>query len=1398
MTKTILYALFWGACLATAATPGWVQLPNSTLNAVCPSGSCSAVVSAWSGATADTKRNRLIIWGGGHGDYNGNEVYALYLAGSTPQGIACSSATAPAICRLTASEANPDTSQCPAALPSGNPNGRHTYNQLAYISFADRMLAFNGSLSCQTGAHLNDLWTLAFANLSWQRMDPAVGAQQPDDYYDYPGGLVAYDPNTQLVFIDNLEMLFTYNFQTNTYTRVQPNTTPPFNSTMVVDPKRKYLYYIGNTDGDPGTNRGIGTPAIKAIDISAGSNYQMQDWSAQVTGCAGLTGAYSPGVAYDSAIDKFVGWPNFGNTVYIFDPVAKSCTTQTFSGGPPDSTDYNGNSYTTGTFGRFQYFPALDAFAVVNSAANGAYLLTLDNAAAGATGGAGPSAPSVTSFTASSASMSAGGSVTLSWVTSGATTTNITPTVGVVAASGSTTVSPSATTTYTLTATNAAGSATASTVVSVIAQAAPPTITSFTTSAASISAGNSASLSWITSGATTISIVPTVGAVAASGSTMVSPSTTTTYTLTATNAAGSATTTATVNVVAGGAGANGAPANTIKITNNGSTTTNYPVQIGRPFVQGEIPSGQLPQASVNGTPLSTQVDVKQRWSDGSLKHAIVSFMIPTFTASTTYTVTFASGTTVGNTALTQSQMLDTSYNFDAAIQLSKNGVNKSASARTMLTNGDYKVWASGPIATTIILANHAQGMACAGGTATGTGTTSSKYDFGFDSYCPFRPIFEATFWPTTHQVWVRYIGELANTQQIEDMPVDTLTLTIGSSSPSTWYTKSSFNMWARSRWTKTAWIGGTPPVAGINHNVGYLSATKFIANYNTVFAPSSTAIAAAYSSWTRSSRDLYQPGMYDPIMGDTGARPGGEIGPYPWYTIMWLYTGDYRMQEAALGMADLAEAWWIHYREGDATKHIDRARTISGLGHVYSISEHKDAFNNWGDPTKGSGIGYNTPAQFAVGTVGVYSGTPPYSSSTGWNPDMGHVPAWSPIYTVTGDYWYLEQNWFWAGYNAGEMPGATGTADEIGRGPTGAEGAMSSDITNFETRAQGWGYRNRVETAFISPDGTPEQSYFDLLAKDTIAAWEGERNITGTANQGNTMWTWANQWATNSSPACSRTWCSEPVAGYVNGVPTAIHFWAGQGHAGFNENPESTAYQAAGKSFATWETNTLIFALGRAKELGYATDALLNWVGPWLISQATDPNYNPWLLGGYRFPTTDPTTGQYFTTWAQIKAAMCTSAATGCSIDANAQTATTFGAPIAPYIGDAVDPTGTGSTGTPLFAGVALSYLTNQTNGQAAWNFINAHAMSLPENNDNPKFAIIPRSSASPSSPALNACDLNSDGVVNNVDVQLAVNQALGIVPCTTAGALQHNGQCTVVGVQEVINTSLGGACVTH
>jgi hypothetical protein len=57
-------------------------------------------------------------------------------------------------------------------------------------------------------------------------------------------------------------------------------------------------------------------------------------------------------------------------------------------------------------------------------------------------------------------------------------------------------------------------------------------------------------------------------------------------------------------------------------------------------------------------------------------------------------------------------------------------------------------------------------------------------------------------------------------------------------------------------------------------------------------------------------------------------------------------------------------------------------------------------------------------------------------------------------------------------------------------------------------------------------------------------------------------------------------------------------------------------------------------------------------------------------------------------------------------------------------------------------------------------------------------------------------CDVNNDTLTNVSDVQLCVNQAIGVIACTS-GDIDGNGACNVVDVQRVVNAALGGQCVT-
>jgi len=319
---------------------GWYQIPNTNLESACPpSTDCKNVVAAWSGGVADTLRNRLIVWGGGHTDYSGNEVYALNL-GTNPISIT----------RL--NNPSPVVSGCTEVASDGTPPSRHTYDGLAYIPYQDSMFSYVGSMA-PSGCGTADTWTFYFGSLKWTNQNPP----------NYPGpnggyGQADYDPNTRNVFAVTgaYGQLSSYNFGNNAWTALSSNGSVINNqATGRVDPKRKRFYIFGA--GGIFYYDISGTDATYAIHTLTG------------TGCSGFTGAQAPGVAYDPVQDRMVGWAG-GNTVFLYNMDTDSCTSVTFPNGPP-------TQQALGTYGRFRYFPKLNVFALVNDANQNAFTLRL-------------------------------------------------------------------------------------------------------------------------------------------------------------------------------------------------------------------------------------------------------------------------------------------------------------------------------------------------------------------------------------------------------------------------------------------------------------------------------------------------------------------------------------------------------------------------------------------------------------------------------------------------------------------------------------------------------------------------------------------------------------------------------------------------------------------------------------------------------------------------------------------------------------------------------------------------------------------------------------------------------------------------------------------------------------
>lgn len=158
------------------------------------------------------------------------------------------------------------------------------------------------------------------------------------------------------------------------------------------------------------------------------------------------------------------------------------------------------------------------------------------------------SLPAVKAFTVTPTTITLGGSASLSWITTNATSLTLNNGLGSVTGLTSKTVTPgqSGNLTYTLTATNAGGSTTAS--VSLYVSPSPaPVINSFAATLTAVPAGQPVTLKWNVTQAQTISISG-VGVVSGKSCT-VSPTVTTTYTLSATNGSGTVTAAVTIPII---------------------------------------------------------------------------------------------------------------------------------------------------------------------------------------------------------------------------------------------------------------------------------------------------------------------------------------------------------------------------------------------------------------------------------------------------------------------------------------------------------------------------------------------------------------------------------------------------------------------------------------------------------------------------------------------------------------------------------------------------------------------------------------------------------------------------------------------------------------------------------
>lgn len=301
--------------------PGWTQLP---ISGDTPPGG----IAAYSGMAVDARSGRLFMFGGGHNDYFGNEVWELDCDAFVwerhyPPDIGANPPAEDIAARV-------DLSTLPGGyIDTHRPYSRHTYASVHWVPSVRRMIAGGGSSYSGTGEYLwGDDWHLNQPQDTWLydalRREWHFGGSTRLDAGYLSVSYSVYDPATDRVYgvgknVSGFWVIYEYNPHTNTWSN--HNVTGAGSSgsiNMAVDSKRGRLLILGGEF--PSSDK------LWAYNIAARTWTDLTPAGTRPETAAGY------GLTVDTVSDRYIATRN--GTAWIFDPVAG--TWEQGPSGPPN------------------------------------------------------------------------------------------------------------------------------------------------------------------------------------------------------------------------------------------------------------------------------------------------------------------------------------------------------------------------------------------------------------------------------------------------------------------------------------------------------------------------------------------------------------------------------------------------------------------------------------------------------------------------------------------------------------------------------------------------------------------------------------------------------------------------------------------------------------------------------------------------------------------------------------------------------------------------------------------------------------------------------------------------------------------------------------------------------
>lgn len=472
-----------------------------------------------------------------------------------------------------------------------------------------------------------------------------------------------------------------------------------------------------------------------------------------------------------------------------------------------------------------------------------------------------------------------------------------------------------------------------------------------------------------------------------------------------------------------------------QVTETASQAQNVvPITLGQVFGKGDIKPGQSITATWKGVPVPLQADIKATHDDGSLRHAVLTAVLPKLAAGESATLQLAATPAPAAASPARPDALLAS-GFHAVVNLKVGGTTYSADAAQLLASKPYQTWLSGPLVNEWQVAGPL--------VANGVPHPHLSARFAIRSYAPAAG---SRTGPTRVDVTVE--NDWAYEPDPKNITYDAEILL----NKHEVYRKQALTHFHHARWRKVFWLGAEPMV-DVQYDIAYLLGTGALPNYDRSVVPSQTALAKLKAAWDAADSGPMSMPLVNKYMPSTGGRP--DIGLQHAWAALYLLSMDARARQVTLGLGDLAGSWPVHYRD----KKTDQVVSIVDYPYVRDLRVGSDSIN---------------PATRQSEDMPRCQSTDKANCATPYSPDTAHEPSFSYLpYLLTGDTYHLDELLFWANWNLVSM-NPHYRAFEQGL------------VYDNQVRAQAWDMRTLGHAAYITPDAHPMKAYFRQILMNNL------------------------------------------------------------------------------------------------------------------------------------------------------------------------------------------------------------------------------------------------------------------------------------------------------------------------